>query len=353
MRAALLGILLVASISAVSTAAFAQTAMPETAPEGVLAVAVLGLADGTADGSGAEKVLPIVREEAAKRWRLLDDEQVRGVLREHRIRSLASLDQEDGARIAEATGAEALLLGSVILYQEGENPEIAVALRLLAPSDLRVIAAASAASSGLDHASLFEIGRVRDPDLLARDVVREAIARLAACLDGKRTGPTQGRIAIVPFDGSPQDPQDGPLVSDLLLPVLFAHGYDIVEPGLLRRLFERLHVAPRGGIDLETLRALREDLAIDLAITGEVDEAVESQGDAQMAMPRLAYGVRLVDARTGHLFQAIEEQTGGERRAGLLPLGWTTSLGRLVEESLDRLVAKIEEQPREDHASRR
>ncbi len=82
-------------------------------------------------------------------------EQLRPMLRKHRIRAMGQIGAADASLLRDEAGVDMLLLGSIDVYDE-PSLEVAISLRLLDLHRLELVAAVSTATAGEDFAGLFD-----------------------------------------------------------------------------------------------------------------------------------------------------------------------------------------------------
>ncbi len=313
---------------------------------GRVSVALLPFVNYTEDGHAAEIFVSRIEGELARREvEFLSGDELRQVLRRHRIRSSDRIRPADALSIQDATGVEFLLLGSYDLLSRGAVPEVGLSARIVQVPSLRIVRAASSAASGEDFAGLFQIGRVDSVSELAERVVRELFARLDSAIELRKrpdgVGVLTTPIVIVPFDNTSAHRYAGAVVTQILLSRLVAAGYIVLEPGLVHELFVRNRAIPRGEIDYPLLARLVEAFHPEYILTGVVDSFDPARGTSMEASPSLALGARLLQASTGRILLGWEETRDGRDSEVVLGFGRRHSLGRLAEDSVGRLVGRL------------
>jgi len=309
-------------------------------------VVVLPLADLSGVESALATVVPVIHsslDDAGVRW--LASAEIRPLLRSHRIRAVGHIGTEGARIVAEATGATHLLTGSIDIHRDLPTPEVAVSLRLVDPTTLTVMAATTVAASAADFIGLFGTGFIDSTAILARRVAADAMSDLLPL----PTGPAKpvvnrcNSIALVPFDvGEGGDPRSGSVLVDFLLSRLSARGYLVLEPGVVNDLFYQQQIAPRGGIDLETLAALDRESGPCLVLTGTLDLFDVRGGDPRAPQPSVALGARVIDPTTGRILMSMEIDRNTSGSDFSFGAGRTNSLGRLTLSALDDLIDRID-----------
>jgi len=275
----------------------------------------------------------------------VSSQELRPLLRRHRIRSVGEVGSEAAALIRAESGVDFLLLGSLQVHDEAAL-EAALSLRVVDARDLRVVGATSEAASGAEFEGLFGTGGITRMEPVVDRIVAAAVATLVPLLDTTTPVPSPDgpRLAMIPFDDLSDTPRAGAIVTDIVLSQLVAAGYVLVEPGLVTEVLLAERAMTRGTIDLPTLRALRDALAPDYLLTGVVDRLDIARGDPDVATPSLALGARLVDAHAGMPVAAWEFERSGTDSETILGRGSIRTLGALVRATAADLRARLDHQ---------
>lgn len=274
-------------------------------------------------------------------------DQLRPILRRHRIRSSGRIAPADAEIIRREVGADLLLTGSIDFCRRGDNPEFGLSLRLVSPHDMIVRSAVSSASSAGGF-GFFGTGRIDDLDSLAVKVVSEAVTKLYAPLlepDAKVVAPS-ARAVVLPFDNIADNRQAGFIVANWLLTELVERGYSVVEPGAA---YEQTVAGgfPVGAIDYQQLARLRQVLQVDFVITGEVDRFKSARSGSPSAKPEFEFGARIIDAASGRILAAHSAELDGAETELAFGLRRCYTLGGLLrrafKDSMTRFQSKMTE----------
>lgn len=277
--------------------------------------------------------------------RFVRDEELRPLLREHRIRSRGEIGSRDAETLRSRTGARLALLGSWDIYESGESTEIAVSARLLDLEGMVVLGAWSVARSGQDDVGLFGVGRVGEMEPLAAKVLDLLFEKLMPAL--RAPARTDGgesplsRVAVVAFDNVSDYDRAGDVVTNVVLSELGARGFTVVEPGLVNEVLIDERSRSKGMIELRTLEALRARAEIGLLVTGVVERFEPARGEE--AVPEFAVGARVLDAAAGRLLLAFEDERSGRDAETVLGMGRRHSVGRLAGDVVRRFVERVDD----------
>ncbi len=321
--------------------------VPGTSEAAVLAV--VPFANYTGHNEAVSVVMPRLYHMIAESGvAYVSDRDLRPVLRRFRIRSVGMIGREDAQTIREHEGVTFLLVGSLDVYRAEENPEVGLSVRIVDTRDMAIIKASSAAATGEDFAGLFGIGQVSSIYTLTDRVLDRLFEELGPSLVDRTaaTGsePPDIRVALIPFDNASDHAYAGHVVTHVLLSELVRCGYAVLEPGIVNQLLLDERVQARGALDLAFLGALGRKFDATFVVTGTVDRYRPESGGGDGTPPELAYGARLLDAASGRLVMAYEEEIDGAASETLFGMGRRHSIGTLARESTGRLIDRIDEQ---------
>ena len=148
-------------------------------------IAVLPLENFTSERFAAERVREILNVEfnAQGLFEVIDNGEVNRVLRTQNVVNVAELGPKESGDLGRALGAQALVLGSVMEFQEHRTgtittPDIALSLRMIdAESGVPVWAVTGAHSGAKLSTRLFGVGEESQTDAVLR-LVREVLSTL-------------------------------------------------------------------------------------------------------------------------------------------------------------------------------
>jgi TolB-like protein len=313
--------------------------------------------------SGVEAAPEIVRaalerELPPRGWQVVDDATVEPVLEQERVRYLDSLPPAVRARVVAATGASAILSGSIYSYSEGANAVVSVSARMVRP-DGSLIWMDLAGIAANDTEGAFGFGRKSSAGELALSAVQNLLQRLprpgeAAPLPEARTaglfrraGSTYraseldtavpNRICILPFENLSGNGDAARVVAEVLaLRLAAADGFEVVDPAEMREAALRAHVGSFRNATNEALARLGSAVGTTLFLKGTLYE-FHDNGGRQGDVPRIQLEFRIVDVSAGKVLWAAQHERTGADYTGLLLRGEVTSAAVLA----DRMVAEM------------
>lgn len=259
-------------------------------------------------------------------------DDLRPVLRKHRIRSRGRISQFDASVLRDDLGVDLILIGSIDLIRETDMPELSLSLRLVSPDSVTIRSAVSVSASGRDYTGLFEVGTVEDIDRLIELVAADAVQKLLKGLQepAKTSFRPDRRWAVVPFDNSSKNRSAGQIMANWVISYLVTEGYKVVEPGTIDRLFQPNGGSTIGGIDSKRANLTYDSLGVSYVITGEVDIFNQASGILENSTPELTFGARVSDSQSGMVVTSYESETTGDQFETILGIGRYHSIGRLA-----------------------
>ncbi len=164
-------------------------------------IAILPLANYTANREAPDKIAPMLLSELAQRGGLhiVDPGAVEAVLAREPWLLYDRIPPDLVERFGAELGVDALLVGSVLGFgfrqSEGERiPHVSIALRLVRTADGTVLWSAAHSRDGADREWLFGLGRVESLEqLLARSIAEIALAFPATTTDAESQVPDDGK----------------------------------------------------------------------------------------------------------------------------------------------------------------
>lgn len=316
--------------------------------------------------SGAERAPDLVIEVLKKRagelgWTVYAEDLL-PLLEAERVRYFDSLNDAARNKVVEASGASAILTGTIYTYVDGKNPVVAISARLV-HADGTIGWANVAGLSSDDDEHLFGFGRREKADTLAGSAVanllrgfprggREsalvagpskplfkagAIAYRAPDFDPSRPH----KICVLPLVNSTRAQDAARIVGEVLaLRLAAAEGFEVVEPAQLRAAALEARVGSLQNAGPEELRKLARPLGTALFLSGTV-YSYDDVTDRGIVTPRVHVEVSLVDAESGKVLWLAQHERRGEDYSGLFLLGAPSNAIALT----DRVVTEMIEAP--------
>jgi hypothetical protein len=258
------------------------------------------------------------------------------VVPRHRGRNRAGVHPAFATALRAETGAQALLIPSLEMYDEPSPPRVALFARLVSTGQTPVVRwVDSVGAAGDDAPGLLGIGLIQDPDeLLARSV--DALARSAArqLIDG---GPAAERgfarkfapkilyrsdavdptrtwsVAVVPFFNRSGRKYAGEIVAlHMIRSLLGFRNVSVVEPGVVREELLRFRIIMTDGISLADTDTVLGAVNADLVLNGEVLEYRDAPGPG--GAPAVDFSVLFIERRTRRvIWSSYSHATGNDR----------------------------------------
>jgi hypothetical protein len=323
------------------------TAQDGSAPADSLDLIVLPFANYTGRYEALGSVLPVFYSELESRgFRVVSHEELRPILREHRVRVVGEISRAAMEILAGDTGARLAVVGSIDVYEPGGSFEVMISARVVDLLEGSVLTAVSVGRTVQETERAFGVGRAQEIEEIVELVVTDFVGQINPVLDeGGRTRKRYhkcGLVAVIPMDDFSRRRHGAKVLEHLLMAELVARDWTVVEPGVIRESLLDHQSMARGGVSYEVLSMLRDETGICFAITGEVSEFSVTATGIAASVPRLEYGVRLIDAREHRLVDSIDRARDGRDAETVFERGREYSIARLARSSIIELLDELE-----------
>jgi len=269
---------------------------------------------------------------------LVGDEEMAAFMRKHRVRYIAGVDSRVARELKEETGAGALLITSLELYQEGDEPRVAMFSRLVSTGERpRILWVDGVGMSGDEFPGLLGIGRIEIADLLLERATECIAGSLVETLphvtelrdSGAREGANdcgpRGKVdfrmedetvrrryrpemvyrspaidpdrrytvAIVPFVNLSDRKDAGEIIATHFVDQMSRNGMlRVVEPGIVREQLLKYRIIMQAGPSFENAKVLADDesAGVDLVFSGSVFDYQDGIG-----VPKVDFSVTLIE----------------------------------------------------------
>jgi hypothetical protein len=325
------------------------SAQPNGAPADSVEVIVLPFANYSGRYEALEKVLPVFYDKVdSLGLPVLTHDRLRPLLREHRIRVVGQIGARAMNILREETGAGLAIVGSIDIYEPDRNFEVMISARLIDLQTQEVLTAISVGRTVQETERIFGRGRAEEIEEVVSQVVIQFMDRMAPALGRSVEHSSRyhncGIVAVVPLNDYSLRRHGAEVLQNLLMAELVARDWSVVEPGIVREALLDRQRAARGGVSDAVLEILRDEVGTCLVVTGEVEEFAVAPSDMDAAVPRIDYGLRLIDARQFRLLASIDRRRDGMEGETLFARGREYSMARVVRSSMAEVVEWIEEE---------
>jgi hypothetical protein len=336
----------------------ASGAGPDAAPA-ARRIAVIPFAPRGAKPEAWDDLWPFIARSLADRGlEVVESVAVERQMRTARLRDASILSHEEISALAAAVRADRVLLGNLYRLDDGKEPRVSFSGRILNPEKLEIEAMSVTLLEG--NALLGPLGM--GGPVTEERLLEEAARRFAASLDDGLHGvpPLQEikpllrggmlapgaasymapqinargirRVTVLPFRNQTKHLGAGQAAADMFAWCLMASGQvSLFDSGdAARRLLVR---GWRTGMPVgrAEVLALGGDPGVDAVLMGSVDRwsGVDQGGSIP---PEVAFTLRLLDAKTGEILWAAEQERRGDQTTMIYGIGGA----RLTESLLAR-----------------
>ncbi|HEV8202436.1 MAG TPA: hypothetical protein VGS03_20680 [Candidatus Polarisedimenticolia bacterium] len=342
-----MSVLFAAALAVVSAAAAMQDpAVPPAPPEVIAVLPAENLSGAEAPMDAIQAALRVALQDRG--LELLPEENLAGFMNRQRLRYVGGLATEMGRALRAETGAMAVLVSSVDLFEQDDPPRFALTARLVTTGEEpRIAWMDSAAATGDEKPGFLGLGHIADVGILEGRVVETLADSLAASLSTAPPAaietedvprryrprslyrapadtpqaapettaadaaaaetpvtapppagePAPRRVAVLPFANDSTAKNAGDLVTlEMVRQARLVPGVEVIEPGVVREALLRAHLIQEEGLSLPQADLVRLLLEADLVLFGDVSLYVEAwAGEPE---PEVDFSARVLSTRT-------------------------------------------------------
>ena len=299
---------------------------------------------------------------------VISEEDLEEFMARHRMRYTGGIDREDARKLKEETGADAVLITSLELYDRIYPPKIAVSSRLVATegSGHRILWMDGIGLSGDSSPRILGLGLIKDPKILAETVAENLSDSLAEYLSGfsRMEGPkgrddkfhpkmqfgflgTEGKngvsVAVVPFYNLSSRSNAGEIMSQHFVRHLKEYEHlSVVEPGDVRLKLLNYRVILEDGISLSNADLISDKLQVDLILTGRVFDYQDYRGAGGSA--KVDFSVLVLDEKSRKIIWYSRSSNNGDDYVYLFDWGKLKTAHELADQMVGRVVNSFRSQ---------
>ncbi len=295
----------------------------------------------------------------------LDEKTLQGYMARHRLRYTAGIDIETARTLKEETGADAVLITTVELYNYNVPPKISLWSRLVTTGSVpKILWIDGRAMAGNDSPGILGLGLIDDPKLLLKKTVQSLLGSLSSSLakegqgagsEGKPLQPKVAyrlpvfnpalkyRVAIVPFFDLSGRKNAGEIMQLQFLDAMKRFkNFELIEPGIVRDKLLNYRIILWKGVSMANADILFEVLDADLILGGTVYEYDDYQGG--YGVPAVEFSAQLLDRRSREMVWSSKSINKGDDRVYFFDIGKINTAQTLANEMvrgmMDQMVAK-------------
>jgi len=251
-----------------------------------------------------------------RRIELLPESELARFMRRERVRYTGGISEEMSRAILEQTGARAVLITAVVLFDGRDPPKIGLVSRLVSTGETpRILWMDNVQMAGQERPGFFERGLIRDSSVLTAEAMRRLTDSLDDYLGNPRskkgrfkakdkfrprkfyvTDPVEtGTVAVMPFANASARSRAGDILSLYFTQQLVASsGVEVLEPGIVRQaLLQGRLISEGGGVSLPQTDFLQSMLQVDVVLSGSVKDFADDIG--AYGVPFVSFSARAID----------------------------------------------------------
>jgi TolB-like protein len=286
---------------------------------------------------------------------ILPAETVQRFIIKHRIRYVGGIDETTARDLRDDTGADAVLICSVDLYNENPPPKVSLTCRLVSTGkNPAILWMDGVGLAGNDSVGILQLSLIEDPKVLVNKAVRYLSTSLATYLSGKSYLPVNRRkiikfwpkvfyrspifepgwkytVAVVPFFNLSDNRFAGAIMPlHFVNQLLRAENFAVIEPGIIRQLLLQKRIILDNGISLAGANALFSELHADLILTGKVFDYQDFTGSFGKA--KVDFSALMISRRAREIVWACDSHDQGDYGVYFFDWGKINTAHRIASE---------------------
>lgn len=288
---------------------------------------------------GAAAPLETIRESlveslTARGFNILDETLLEEFMARHRVRYTGGIDGVTAKAFREETGAEAVLLTSVELFDDKLPPKISILSRLVSTEEDPVILWMDGVGmAGDDSPGFLDLGLIEDSRVLLGKAVRSLSEHLEESLSKENAmdsaGGTRNKfrpkisyrspavdpeaphtLAVLPFFNQSRRKHAGEIMKlHVVEEMTRQENLKVIEPGVVRKELLNYRMILEDGLSLAQADVMGEVLNADLLLTGKVLDYQDYQGPE--GAPVVDFSLVLIDRRSREVVWASKSFNRG------------------------------------------
>jgi len=265
---------------------------------------------------------------------VLNEEILESFMLRHRLRYTGSINMMEAQTLKEETGAEAVLITSLELYDEIYPPKVALMSRLVSTGDNQIILwMDSIGLAGDDSPGILGLGLIKDPQTLLKKALQHLTGSLTGYLsDNREVAIEKGRrkfkpkisyqspviasdmkytIAVIPLFNRSGRKYAGDIMMLHFVKHLRAFKYfNVIEPGIVRQSLLRWRVIMYEGLSLANTDLIFGRLDADLILTGMVMDYQDYHGFS--IKPKVVFSTQLIERKSREVVWSSNSNNKGD-----------------------------------------
>lgn len=232
---------------------------------------------------------------------IVGDADLQGFMTRQRMRQVGGINGSRAEKLKDDTGAEAVLITTLELYDEQAPLKIALLCRLVALArSPEILWMDSVALAGDDAPGLLDLGLIEQPEELRRKALETLTASLTSRLAGEKKIQSvprkfrpkmeharqdtnwdgRAKVAVPPFYNVSDRKYGGEIMALHFLEALQQSGrFTVIEPGVVREELLRFRIIMDDGISIPQAEAIFSSFEADFVLSGKVFDYQDTKGN--------------------------------------------------------------------------
>jgi hypothetical protein len=266
---------------------------------------------------------------------LLGDDLLEQFMTRHRIRYVGGIDEDTAKAFLEETGTDAVLVTSLVLYNETFPPRIALFCRLISTgAKPEIVWMDGVGMAGDESPGLLDLGLIEKPQVLLDKELAFLIGSMSRRLAGGPGDARAGRrlgtyrpkeefnasflkkgkkysVVVIPFSVEGGRSHAGEIMSLHVVRELAARDdFIVMEPGVVRSSMLRMRIILEYGISTNDLYVISNTLGTDLLLTGKASRYEDP--NVPKGIPKVDFSLLLMEGAGKKIIWASKDYNQGD-----------------------------------------
>jgi hypothetical protein len=298
-------------------------------------IAVLPVENLSGSTAPLEKIRELLVERLKKRgFSILDENILEEFMARHRMRHTGGMEKNTARAFVEETGAGAVFITSLELYNDKNPPKIALTSRLVSTGDpVSIIWMDSVGMAGDDAPGILDLGLIENSLVLLGKALQSLSGSFAGYLTDETAGDSPERkrkkfrpkysyrspdidmrsprtLAVLPFFNESVRKYAGEIMKlHFVRELTKMENIEVIEPGVIRKELLNYRIIMDDGISLSQTDVVGSVLDVDLLLTGEVLDYQDYQGPS--GTPVVDFSLMLIERKNREVLWASKSYNKG------------------------------------------
>jgi len=304
-------------------------------------IAVIPFDNMSDHGNALKEIMPQIKAGLEEKgYNLINEDIVEAFLCREKVRPASNISRRLAHKLRQETGADTVLMGSVVLFNTEDVPEVGILARLVDLGTGAIIWADYSSISGNDFTGILGLGTIKQKGKLIEKVKDKLLGSLKEKY-AQNKGRSVHRIAVMPFQNKSGFVNAGIITTYMFLVELFKNNeFEPIEYGEVRELVVDKRVRAKGELRYENIDAILKTLDVDGVLVGTVEKYYKPANTS--ALPEVSISARLLTKGKSRILWYDSYHLTGDKKIIFFDWDSRLSVDRIAYKAVLNLIEKME-----------